>query len=206
MTASAEKIQSHLEELPEGSVRRRVLESARRFKSSWVELGRALCEVKRDTLWREWGFKSFEAYCAKELFIRKSTADKLTASYGFIERHEPALARGASDVPTPPPSFEVIEVLSRAEAAGRLPEDGWRDMRDEVLERTPTPSALSRQLSERFGPAPRAEPPPEGERIARLAAAARRLAAACSADEAVPSAVAERAKALAEDLQELVEA
>jgi hypothetical protein len=206
MTAAAEKIQSHLDELPQGSARRRVLECARRFKSSWVELGRALSEVKRDASWREWGFKSFEAYCAKELFIRKATADKLTASYGFIERHEPGIARGASDAARPAPSFEVIEVLSRAEAAGRLPEGGWQKLRDEILERAPTPAALNRQLSERFGPAPRAEPPPEGERIARLAAAARRLAAACGAEEAVPSAVAERAKALAEDLRELVEA
>jgi hypothetical protein len=206
MTAAAEKIEEHLEELPQGSTRRRALECARRFKSSWVELGRMLCEVRRDALWREWGFKSFEAYCAKELFIRKSTADKLTASYGFIERHEPAVARGgAAEMARPAPAFEVIDVLSRAEAAGRLPEGSWSDLRDDVLERPLTPAALSRQLSERFGPPPRAEPPPEGERLGRLAAAARRLAAACASEEAVPSAVAERAKALAEDLAELVE-
>jgi hypothetical protein len=208
MTATAERIDEKLRELPHDSVRRRVLECARRFKSSWVELGRMLCDVKRDALWREWGFKSFDAYCAKELFIRKATADKLTASYGFIERHEPAVARGGGedgDEARPPPSFEVIEVLSRAEAAGRLPEGGWRELRDDILERPPTPAALSRQLSERFGPPPRADPPPEGERLARLAAAARRLAAACASEEAVPSAVAERAKALAEDLAELAE-
>ncbi|MFL5300802.1 MAG: hypothetical protein ACJ79R_10730, partial [Anaeromyxobacteraceae bacterium] len=160
MTAAAEKIESHLEQLPEGTLRRRVLECARQFKSSWVELGRMLSEVKRDALWREWGFKSFDAYCGKELFIRKATAEKLTMSYGFIERHEPAVARGGREAEArPAPSFEVIEVLSRAEAAGRLPEDGWREMRDDIFERPPTPSALSRQLSERYGPEPRPEPP-----------------------------------------------
>ncbi len=205
MTAAADKIEERLDELPEGSTRRRVLECARCFKSSWVELGRMLSEVKRDGLWREWGFKSFETYCAKELFIRKATADKLTASYGFIERHEPAVARGGAQEARPAPSFEVIDVLSRAEAAGRLPEGSWREMRDDVLERPLTPAALSRQLSERFGPPPRAEPPPEGERLARLAVAARRLAAACASEDAVPSAVAERAKALAEDLVELTQ-
>ncbi|MFL5273244.1 MAG: hypothetical protein ACJ79E_14395 [Anaeromyxobacteraceae bacterium] len=205
MTAAAEKIESHLEQLPEGTLRRRVLECARQFKSSWVELGRMLSEVKRDALWREWGFKSFDAYCGKELFIRKATAEKLTMSYGFIERHEPAVARGGREAEArAAPSFEVIEVLSRAEAAGRLPEDGWREMRDDIFERPPTPSALSRQLSERYGPEPRPEPPAEGERLVRLAAAARRLAASCASEEGVPSAVAERAKALAEDLQELV--
>jgi hypothetical protein len=206
VTAAAEKIQSRLDDLPAGSMRRRVLECARQFKSSWVELGRMLSEVKRDALWREWGFKSFDAYCAKELFIRKATADKLTLSYGFIERHEPSVARGGGDAEArPAPSFEVIEVLSRAEASGRLPEDGWREMREDIFERPPTPAALSRQLSEKYGPEPRSEPPPEEERLTRLAAVARRLAASCASEEGVPSAVAERAKALAEDLQELLQ-
>ena len=204
MTATAQKLQERLEDMPEGSLRRRVLESARRFKSSWVELGRMLSEVKRDGIWREWGYASFDAYCTKELFIRKQTADKLTASYGFIERHEPALVREAT--PRPAPSFEVIEVLSRAEAAGRLPESGWGDLREEILERPPTPAALNRQLSERYGPAPRPEPAPESERLRKLAALAHRLASACAAEDGVPGAVAERARALAEDLDELVEA
>ena len=201
MTATAEKLQAQLAELPEGSLRRRVLESARRFKSSWVELGRVLSEVKREEAWRGWGFKSFEAYCAKELFIRKQTADKLTASYGFIERHAPSLVKGGA--PRPAPSFEVIEVLSRAEAAGRLPAEGWGELREEILERPPTPAALSRQLSEKYGAPTRPEPPEEEERLGRLAAAARRLAAACAGEEGVPAAVVERARALAEDLAEL---
>ena len=204
MTAAAEKIQSRLEDLPEGSTRRRALEAAGRFKSSWVELGRLLTEVKREDLWREWGFASFEAYCAKELFLRKATADKLTASYGFMERHEPKLVRG--EAPRPAPSFEVIDVLSRAEAAGRLPDDGWDELREEILERPPTPAALSRQLSERFGPPARPEPPGEHERLRKLAALAGRLASQCGSDEAVPGAVAERARALAEDLDELAAA
>jgi hypothetical protein len=203
MTMAAEKIQERLEELPEGSLRRRVLESARRFKSSWLDLGRMLSEVRRDGLWREWGYKSFDAYCAKELFIRKQTADKLTMSFGFIERHEPAMARG--DAPRPAPSFEVIEVLSRAEAAGRLPADGWQELREELVERPPTPTALNRQLSERYGPAPRPEAPREGERLRKLAALAHRLATACAQEDAVPKAVVERARALADDLDELID-
>jgi len=204
MTATAEKLKERLEDLPEGSLRRRVLESARSFKSSWVELGRMLCEVKRGGLWREWEFASFDAYCAKELFIRKQTAEKLTASYGFIERHEPALVREAAS-PRPAPSFEVIEVLSRAEAAGRLPEDGWRELREDILERPTTPAALNRQLSERYGAPPRPEPASEGERLRKLAVLAHRLSSACGSDDAVPAAVAERARALAEDLDELVD-
>ena len=124
MSKAVERIAARIEDLPEGSLRRRVLEGARRFKSSWVELARLLSQVRRQEAWREWGFPSFERYCARELFLRKATADKLTASYGFLERHEPELARAREPRGAPP--FEVIEVLSRAEAAGRLPAGGWR--------------------------------------------------------------------------------
>jgi hypothetical protein len=124
--AAAERLAARAEDLPEGSVRRRVLEGARRFKAAWVDFGRLLSEVKREALWREWGYPSFERYCAKELFIRPATAEKLTMSYGFLERHEPALARPQGESRAPP--FEVIEVLSRAEAAGRLSGEGWREL------------------------------------------------------------------------------
>ncbi len=203
MTATAEKIQSRLDDLPHGSMRRRVLECARQFKSSWVDLGRLLSQVRRESLWREWGYPSFDAYCAKELFIRKQTAEKLTMSYGFMERHEPDLVR--VDAPRPAPSFEVIEVLSRAEAAGRLSDDGWREMREDVLERPPSPAALNRQLSERFGPPPPSERQPEGERLRKLASLALRLASMCAAEGRIPKAVVERARGVAEDLAELAE-
>ncbi|WP_242395747.1 hypothetical protein [Anaeromyxobacter oryzisoli] len=204
MTATAEKLAAHAEDLPEGSFRRKVLEGAQRFKSAWVELGRLLVEVKRKELWRGWGYPSFERYCSKELFIRSATADKLTASYGFLERHEPRLVHAAGDEAKAPP-FEVIEVLSRAEASGRLSDGGWRELRDEVLERPPTPAAMTRKLAEKFGPPPPPPPRPEEERLARLAQAARRLADACHAEGAVPEGVAQRAADLAGDLEALLE-
>jgi hypothetical protein len=209
MSRTEAALAGKIEELPESSLRRKVLEGARRFKASWVEFGRLLTHVKREGLWREWGHASFEAYCTKELFIRKQTAEKLTMSYGFLERHEPELAEerpgrgGADGAPRTAPPFEVIEVLSRAEAAGRLDADRWTELREEVLD-APSASAVNRQLTEKLGPAPRPPPAREGERLERLASMARRLAAACGQDEAVPQAVAERARALADDLVELL--
>lgn len=198
MSKAEASISARIAELPEGSLRRRALEGARRFKASWVELARLLAEVRRSGSWKEWGFSTFEAYCTKELFIRRQTAEKLTASYGFLERHEPGMVReGAAGVA---PAFEVIEVLSRAEAQGRLPSNGWRELREEVLERPPRPAALSRHLAERYGPEEKAKPRP-AERLERIAAAARRLADACASEKAVPRATAERARALAEELE-----
>jgi hypothetical protein len=202
VSGAAEKLAARAEDLPEGSARRRILEGARRFKAAWVDFGRLLAEVRRGELWREWGYASFERYCSKELLIRPGTAEKLTLSYGFLERHEPALARARGEARAPP--FEVVEVLSRAEAAGRLSQEGWRDLREEVLERPPTPAAMARRLAEKFGPAPPPAAPRKAERLERLAALARRLAASCGDDPAVPRAVAERAADLAGEIENLL--
>jgi hypothetical protein len=199
MTAAVEKLAARAEDLPEGSVRRRVLEGARRFKAAWVEFGRLLAQVRSGELWKEWGYPSFDRYCAKELFIRPATAEKLTMSYGFLERHEPELARSRGEPKAPP--FEVIEVLSRAEQAGRLSQEGWRELRDEVLESPPTPAAMTRKLAEKFGPPPAPAPPRKAERLARLAALARRLAASCEDDPAIPEALAQRAAHLAGEIE-----
>ncbi len=196
MSRAERRIAARIQELPEGSFRRRVLEGARRFKGSWVELAGLLSEVKRTAAWREWGWESFEGYCARELFVRKQTAEKLTLSYGFLERHEPDLAR---DDPARAPPFEVIEVLSRAEEQGRLPAGAWRELREEVLESPPPSAALSRQIAERWGPEERPHPPP-AERLRRLAAAARRVAEGCAAEKGVPRALADRARNVAEQL------
>lgn len=207
MTTTAQRLAASAEDLPEGSVRRRVIEGARRFKAAWVEFGRILSEVRRGGLWREWGYPSFERYCAKELFLRPATAEKLTASFAFLERHEPDLARtpdGARGEGRAPP-FEVIEVLSRAEAAGRLSPSSWRDLREEVIEGASTPAAVTRLLAERLGPPPAAASPRKAERLRRLAAAARRLATACREEPSLPRAVAQRAADLAGEIEALVE-
>ena len=203
MTTTAEKLAARAEDLPEGSLRRRVLEGAQRFKSAWVELGRLLSDVRRKELWRGWGYPSFERYCSKELFLRGATAQKLTASYAFLERHEPDLARARGESRAPP--FEVIEVLSRAEAAGRLSDAGWRELREEVLERPPTPAAVNRKIAERFGPAPGPTPAPREERVRRAAAMARRLAETCRGESAIPRPVADRAEALAREIERILE-
>jgi hypothetical protein len=203
-TSTAEKLAARADDLPDGSLRKKVLEGAQRFKSAWVEFGRLLAEVRRSEVWREWGHPSFDRYCSKELFIRSATADKLTASYAFLERHEPDLARARGGEKQPPP-FDVIEVLSRAEATGRLSDSGWRELRDEVLERPPTPAAMNKRLVEKFGPAPAPPAPSRSDRLEKLAAAARRLAGACKEEDAIPRAVAQRADDLAGEIEALLD-
>ena len=120
---------------PRGRCAAAVLEGARRFKAAWVEFGRLLARVRsRGSLWKEWGYPSFDRYCAKELFIRRRprrSSRRASASWSGTSRSSRA---AQADAKAPP--FEVIEVLSRAEAAGRLSHAGWRELRDEVLERS----------------------------------------------------------------------
>ena len=95
----------------------------------------------------------------------------------------------------------MIEVLSRAEASGRLSPAGWRELREEVLERPPSAGGMSRRLDERFGAPPPPAPPGERARLARLAALARRLSEGCRAERAVPRALAQRAPDLAREIE-----
>jgi hypothetical protein len=200
-TGAVSRLDARIGELPEGSLRRKVLESARRFKASWVDLGRMLAQVRREEAWREWGHASFEDYCTKELFLRRATAEKLALSYGFLERHEPEMAR-ARDVRSAPP-FEVIEVLSRAEAAGRLDRATWGELRDGVMDGEAGPAAVNRAIADRFGPAPRAPASPPEERVARIAGAARRLAEACEGEKEIPAPLRRAARDLADSLDRL---
>ena len=84
-------IEGIMKELDPGSERYGVLSSAKRFKSSWVELGEKLLEVQRRGLFREWGYDSFEDYCTREIRIKKPTAQKLTHAYRYLKKEEPEL-------------------------------------------------------------------------------------------------------------------
>ncbi len=52
---SLRNIEEKMSSLEEGSLRYHVLESAKNFKSSWIELGRSLYSVFKDKLYKEWG-------------------------------------------------------------------------------------------------------------------------------------------------------
>ena len=88
---SLRNIEDKMASLEEGSLRYHVLESAKNFKSSWIELGRSLYSVYKDKLYKAWGFNTFDAYTLKEIGIKKPTAMKLLRSYYFLEKEEPSL-------------------------------------------------------------------------------------------------------------------
>lgn len=46
--------------VPPGTFRHTVLTAAKRFKSTWAELGKLLVQVRDEAKFEEWGYPSFE--------------------------------------------------------------------------------------------------------------------------------------------------
>jgi hypothetical protein len=166
-----------------------------------VELGKLLVRVRDEALFTGWGYETFEAYCSKELHIRKATADKLTRSFSFLAKHEPAKVAN-DDIAQTAPAFEVVEVLAGADARGQLSTEEYQQIRDSIWNPEKPVAELRREFAERY-PRPVADPPAENVQLRRFAQAARKLAQELQGSGKVAGAVAERAAALAEDLEAL---
>jgi hypothetical protein len=203
MTAVEEHLEKKVSAVAAGSYRHTVLLSAKRFKSSWVEFGKLLTKVRNEALFEQWGYDSFESYCFSELRIKKATADKLTKSYNFMEKHEPkALER--DDIAETAPAWDVVSVLADAEERGALSGQEYKSIRDTIWNPEKTTSELKRELTEQF-PSPEPKRDDKAE-LKRLTSWARRFAEDLHKAKKVPKSVAERADALADDLDELLQA
>jgi len=149
-TKSLQAIENKMASLEEGSLRYHVLESAKNFKSSWIELGRSLYSVYKDKLYREWGFITFEAYTAKEVGIKKLTAMKLLRSYYFLEKEEPAYLREgyAESADTAKlPSYEAIDLLRKAKNQKSLDEGDYSKLKQDVFENGKDTREVKRDLT-----------------------------------------------------------
>ena len=114
---SLKNIEEKMQNLEVGSIRYHILESAKNFKSSWIELGRSLYSVWKDKMYKEWGYLGFDIYVSKEIGIRKQTAMKLLKSYYFLEKEEPQYLKDeyVQDAnPVSLPSFEAMDILRQA--------------------------------------------------------------------------------------------
>lgn len=176
---SIERIEQRMGSVSPGSLRYRVLDSAKRFKSSWVELGQCLVAVHKDKLFKDWGYTAFEAYCAKEIGIRQQTALKLLKSYLFLEKEEPDYLKARSAEKSAPqaPSFESVNALRLARRSERISENDYQKIRAEVLEKETEPEEVKKKIKYYLKPAETKEIP-EAE---RKSAAARKMSASLEA-------------------------
>lgn len=135
-TKSIESLEEKMRGLDEDSLRRHILESAKSFKTSWIELGRALYSVWKDKMYKEWGFTKFDAYTAREIGIRKHTALKLLRSYYFMEKEEPGyLSQSymANAEPASVPTYETIDVLRLAKNKKALDSGDYNKLKEDVF-------------------------------------------------------------------------
>ncbi len=126
-------IERLMQELDPESDRYRVLATARRFKSSWVELGEKLLLVQREQCFRQWGYESFEEYCAREIRIQKPTAQKLTLAYRYLEQEEPEILARRTEI-KPLPDYRSVDLLRQAREEKDFSPEQYSQLRQAIVE------------------------------------------------------------------------
>ena len=136
-TKALDRIQTKMDEIEPGSLRYEILSCAKTFKSSWLELGQHLMSVYKDKIYKEWDYLTFEAYCSKEIGIRKETGLKLLRSYYFLEQEEPQYIQkeylesaGSSQLP----SYEAVNTLRQVKTNKELGIADYEKMKRHVFE------------------------------------------------------------------------
>ena len=149
-TKAVGRIEEAMRGVEDGSLRHRILKSAKEFKVSWVELGRALYTAWKDKLFKSWGYTTFDAYTAGEIGIRKATALKLLKSYYFLEKERsPYLDEeylDSSEAVRVPP-VESIDLLRRAKEGKKIDEEDYAALRSSVFEKGHDPGDVKRELT-----------------------------------------------------------
>ncbi|MEW6101218.1 MAG: hypothetical protein AB1481_02875 [Candidatus Omnitrophota bacterium] len=150
-TKSIKSIEEKMASFDRESLRYRVLESAKNFKTSWIEFGRALYSAWKDKLYKDWGFGSFELYTAKEIGIRKETAMKLLRSYYFLEKEEPQYLKDdfIQNAETPAlPGYDSVDVLRRAKNNKMLDEEDYLKLKKGIFEEGRDAVSIKRDLTQ----------------------------------------------------------
>lgn len=136
------KVLDRIEEMMGGldadSMRYKILENAKNFKSSWINLGQALYAVWKDRLYKDWGYATFDAYTSKEIGIKKQTAMKLLKSYYFLEKEEPRYLQQedmSERSPSNLPTYEAVNLLRLAKNKSTIDGSDYASLRHDVLEK-----------------------------------------------------------------------
>ena len=173
---SLETVEQKMQNIDPHSLRYRVLESVKHFKTSWIELGESMYSVWRDKLYREWGYSTFDTYSVKEAGIKKETAMKLLRSYYFLEKEEPSYLKkeyvqsiDAARLPT----YESIDALRLAKGKKILDDEDYSDLKKNVFEKGKDSREIKKDLTALIRQ--RKELEPEEARAQRKLATIKRL-------------------------------
>ncbi len=168
-----------LAEKGDDAQRLELVQRARRFKRSWVEMAEAMVFVRDSRAYKRWGFEDFYDYCAAELQIRAPTVDKLVGSYATIRAHAPEVLQ-RDGVARTIPTVDAVDYFQRAlepandreEAVDPDPEV-LNDLRRAVFDDVKPVQSLRRQFNPLLHPKP--EGAEERELIEKARTTVRRL-------------------------------
>ena len=192
-------IEKMMQELQPDSERYQVLDTTKRFKSSWVELGDKLLKVSSAARFREWGYGSFEEYCLQEIRIKKGTAEKLTLAYRYMERQEPELLARREEL-TPLPDYRSVDLLRRAREEKSFSDEEYAELRKSVVEEERSHPTVLKRFNDVA--AVRGKEPTDPVVPLRTGlAAARRLDTALQSVADVPTVYREQVRSLIDHLE-----
>lgn len=143
-------IEEKMTGMEEGSLRYQILNSAKNFKTSWLDLGQSLYTAWKDKLYKEWGYTTFDVYTAREIGIRKQTAMKLLRSYYFLEKEEPAYLKKEfvdSSSAAVAPSYESVELLRNAKKKKVLDSADYARIKKDIFENGRDPQEVKKDLT-----------------------------------------------------------
>lgn len=146
-----ESLERKMKETEDNPLRQHVLQCAKEFKTSWIELGRALYSVWKEKNYKEWGYNNFDSYVVKEIGIRKQTGMKLLRSYTFLEKEEPQYLKAeyneSADTASLP-SYEAVDVLRRALNNKNLDTQDYAKLKKKVFDEGRDVSEVKQDLTQ----------------------------------------------------------
>ncbi len=186
-TQSVQDMAARLRSLEPGTQRFIVLQSAIDFKRSWIHLAKHLAHVRNAGAYREWGYRTFEAYAQHELHLRRETCQKLVRSYDFLNSHERPLLDQAERAPRPGdptydqsepiplPNFHALDILAEARQNPNLSESDYLEIRDQVFRDDPAAAAVKKLVRDRAPDAAASKQEDPNERLRKALNMAERL-------------------------------
>jgi hypothetical protein len=176
-----------------------LVQRARRFKRSWLEMAEGICWVRDTGAYERWGFSDLHSYCQSELHIRGATVDKLTGGYATLREHAPQVLR-RDGVAKEIPSVDAVDYFAQALNPKQNPkrpvaeptDEMIRDLKTAVFDDNKPVAVLRREFNSVL------RPKPDGaetlERMEKASAAARRLSSLLEQIDDLTPEVVQRAR------------
>jgi hypothetical protein len=137
ISSEAALLLEKLKALEPNEPRYQVIKATLQYKTSWLELAERLNRVAAEKLYKDWNYKTFRDYCARELFISPATAKKLVRGFQWLDEQLPDFMPNYIDESDGPqsrvaPDMDTVQLLMNAQKEverERLPQDAYADIK-----------------------------------------------------------------------------